>query len=243
MRVGIALLVVLGFLMVGCQAGSSAEDLAGTYVASTQVFVAAVEEAVSTGIAATLTAEPTATRTATPTVTASLTVTPSATPEPTMTSTERPSPTVTGTPEPTATGTPSAADIKAGQLLSALRNMKTLGDRLYSGLGGTGTGYLACSHELSDSVVVNLDTIRKLPTFDDALFSSRMIGANINYRLAREAVLDSTDIQIAYTNCVNWLAAGKPEGGPTASDEGANMDTARAAARQAVSLAEAGLNN
>ena len=135
-----------------------------------------------------------------------------------MTSTERPSPTVTGAPEPTATSTPSAADIKAGQLLSALRNMKTLAERLYSGLGGTGTGYISCSHELSDSVVVNLDTIRNLPTFDDALFSSRMIGANINYRLVREAILDSTDIQIAYTHCANWLAAGKPEGGPTASD-------------------------
>ena len=243
MRLIASLLIVVGFLATGCRAGSSAAELVGTYVAATKVFIAAVEEAVSTGIAATLTAEPTATRTATPTATPSATITASPTLEPTMTATVKPSLTVTGTPEPTATSTPSAADIKAGQLLAALRNMKTLAERLYSGLGGTGTGYISCSHELTDSVVVTLEAIRNLPTFDDTLLSRRMIGANINYNTARETVLENTDIQIAYTHCVNWLAAGKPEDGSSASDEGANIDSAIAAARQAVNLAEAGLNN
>lgn len=239
MRVIIALFVMVGCLAMGCRAGSSAEDLAGTYVASTQVFVAAVEEAVATGIAATLTAAPTATVTVMP----SATITASATPAPTMTATERASPTATGTPEPTVTSTPSAADVKAGQLVGALRNMKVLAERLYSGLDGTGTGFISCSHELTDSVVVTLDAIRNLPTFDDALLSRRMIGANISYTKARERILESADIQIVYTHCVDWIAAGKPAGSPTASDRGANMDAARGAANQAVKLAEAGLNN
>ena len=114
---------------------------------------------------------------------------------------------------------------------------------LFRSLGGTGTGFISCSHELTDSVVVTLDAIRNLPTFDDALLSRRMIGANINYNKARETILESADIQIVYTHCVDWLAAGKPEDGATAVSKGANMDAARGAANQAVKLAEAGLNN
>lgn len=243
MRTIVAGMVVLALLLMGCRPGTSAEVLAGTYVAATQAFVAAVEDGIATGIAATLTSAPTNTPTVTPSSTPRPTNTPTATVTPTAVPTETSIPTETGTPEPTTTSTPSAADIKAGQLIAALRNMKVLAERLYSGLGGTGTGYTACSRELSDSIVVARDAVRNLPTFDDSLLSSRLVGANINYNLALKAILESGDIQMAYTNCVNWLAAGKPPEGSSAVGEGVNFDAARSAANQAIRLAEAGLNN
>ncbi len=121
--------------------------------------------------------------------------------------------------------------------------MKVLAERIYSGLGGTGTGYISCSRELSDSIIVTLEAIRNLPTFDDTLLSQRLIGANINYNFAREEILNSPDIEIVYTHCFNWVAAGKPEDGSSAVSEGADLTAARTAANQAIQLAEAGLNN
>ena len=242
MRVlGVLLVVVLG--MCGCRPATSAESMAVTYVAETQVFVAAVEGGIATGIAATLTSAPTQTVTVTVTATLRPTHTPTATATATEPATSTFTPTITPTPEPTVTRTPSAADIKAGQLIGALRNMRTLAERLFSGLAGTGTGRVACSTELSDSVVVALEAVRNLPTFDDALLSQRMIGANNNYNAARESILGSPEIEIAYTRCANWLAAGKPAEEAANLFKDVDLAAAQREASQALKLAEAGLNN
>lgn len=243
MRLVPILLILLGFMSAACQPVTPPEELAATYVAGTAAFVAAVEEAVATGIAATLTSVPTSTSTIIPSATPRPSATATNTPTLTLSPTETAIPTITGTPEPTATSTPSAADIKASQLMGALRNLKVLSERMYSGLGGTGTGYISCSRELGDSVITTLEAIRNLPTFDDSLLSRRLIGANINYNTAREVLLANEDIQIVYTHCVNWIEAGKPEGYQTAADDGANITTAKNVASQAIQLAEAGLNN
>ncbi len=243
MRAFGVILVLVGLVFCGCRPATSAKSLAVTYVAETQVFVAAVEGGIATGIAATLTSAPTNTATATATATVRPTNTPTATATATLSPTSTLTPTTTSTPEPTATNTPSAADLKAGQLLGALRNMRTLAERLFSGLGGTGTGRVACSRELSDSVAVALEAVRNLPTFDDTLLSQRMIGANNNYRAARDSILESAEIEIVYTRCVNWLAAGKPAEESAHMFEDVDTVAAQREASQALKLAEAGLNN
>ena len=128
----------------------------------------------------------------------------------------------------------------AGQLYSAIRNMKYFAEQLASGLDGESTGYLACSRELRNSVVTNFEGIQDLPAFDDSLLSSRAIGANINYNLARKSVVEDTNIIQAYSNCVSWLDAGKPAG---YENNWGDIFSALGVARRAVNLAEEALNN
>lgn len=234
------ILAVYTVFLVACTPTPSAEELAITYVAATEEFTTAVAEAVTTGIAATVAAQPTHTPTNTPTRTPIPTTTLTSTPTETLVPTETREPTATGTPEPTETATPSAADIKVGQLYGAIRNLKYFAEQLAGGLDTATTGYLSCSRELRDSVVTNIDKIRTLPTFDDAMFSSRAIGANINYRTAIKTILENENITKAYNHCVTWIDAGKPEN--FESDRG-DLNAATIAARRAVVLAEQALNN
>ncbi len=238
----LVLLIALFALLVACTSTQSAEDLAATYVAATEEFTTAVVEAVIIGIAATNAAQPTGTLTSVPTKTPTPMPTATATSTLTLTtiSVEKLTPTITNTPEPTKTTTPTAADIKAGQLYSAIRNMKYFAEQLVSGLDDKGTGYVACSRELRISVVTNFEEIQKLPTFDDSLLSNGAIGANISYNLARNTIVEDANISQAYNNCVDWLNAGKPT---DYENNWGDILSALEVARHAVILVEEALNN
>lgn len=239
----LALTAACTLYITACTPQMSPEEIAVTYVAATEQFTTAVAQAVTTAVAATFTAVPTNTATATYTPTPRPSATPTETPTitPSFTPTIVVTPTETHTPVPTVTNTPDAATIKANQLYSSLRNLKQYAELLYSGLGGSGTGRVSCSKELNDSIVVNLDKVRALPTFDDTLLSSRAIGARINYDAAKSNILDSQELLDAYNNCSSWLAAGKPaEGVRFASD---SVLVALSAIQRAITLADSGINN
>ena len=241
MKINFTVISALTLLAVSCSPSLPADQVALTYVAATQEFTQAVAEAVGTGIAATMTYQPTATATHTPTRTPS----PTATLPPTATSTLEPTntlePTITSTPEPPETSTPNAAQITTNQLYTSLRELKFLSEQIHSGLGGTGINSVACSRELKDSIVTNLDHVRALPSYGDALLISSAAGANINYNEARKVLLESTDISAYYDRCVAWLNAGKPESFDW--QHNGNIRAAIDAANQAMRLAEAGINN
>jgi hypothetical protein len=232
---------MVSILLIGCTPTSPAEELAVTYVAATSEFTTAVAEAVGTGIAETVAAQPTNTPTSTPTKTPVPTATETATATLTAMPTETLIPTETSTPEPTETATPSAAAIKMNQLYDSLRSLQYYAELLYSGLGGEGTGYVSCSRELKDSIIVNLEKVRALPRYDDSLLNNRAIGANINYNSALDVLLENKDLEARYNSCVAWVDAGKPENFEW-PEEG-NLQAAIGAATQAVQLAKAGLNN
>jgi len=228
---------------------TSQDDAIATGVAQTVIFENIVDQAVSTGIAATLTAFPTSTATDTPQPTS--TFTPTATNTATATPTDEPPtatilptdtlvPTETLPPEPTETTTPTAAELKVIRLYTAARNLKRYAENIYSGLGGSGTGGISCSRELSDSIVANYDRIAGLEVFDDSMFSDRLVGANINYNVGRKAILEDANIKGAYDHCATWLEAGKPD---DFDWEWPDLNAAMAKATQAAKSAEAALNN
>jgi hypothetical protein len=238
---GKKLVFAVTLLVAACSPSIAPEELAVTYVAATSDFTTAVAEAVGTGVAATFAAQPTETATSLPTNTVVPTATETATATVTAIPTDTPIPTETHTPEPTETVTPSAAAIKMNQLYESLRSLQYYAELLYSGLGGDGIGRIACSRELRNSIVVNTERIRALPTYDDTLLNTRAIGANINYKMALRRLGESTDIALAYDHCAAWIDAGKPEN--YAWPEGLSLEAAMRAASEAVEIAKAGLNN